>query len=161
VFDRGPFSVADVRLPAPGENCCPLIVALDGTWHRPFTTLDLAALQGFPVLGDDGILELDREGGASGVRERIGNAVPPPTAAAIGSEMARTLLLEALDTSFALSATEVWVRGIRTAGCTRLVGKAFRVQHRAQKSRIERLDRKSRFFLGFRELTEARSRCTL
>lgn len=70
--DNGRFSVADPRLPSPGDQlrCC--IVAEDGAWHRPFTTLELAALQG--LVNPDEHLEL--EGAShSGWRERIGNAV--------------------------------------------------------------------------------------
>jgi site-specific DNA-cytosine methylase len=44
--DNGRFNVADPRVPDASERlrCC--IIAEDGTWHRPFTTLELAALQG-------------------------------------------------------------------------------------------------------------------
>ena len=50
--DNGRNNVADprpLRLEELGE--APLIVSLDGTWHRPLTTLELAALQGFPTEG--------------------------------------------------------------------------------------------------------------
>jgi len=51
----------------------------------------------------------------SGWRERIGNAVPPPAAAAIASVMGQTLLLARAGESFALSAIPVWVRPVATA----------------------------------------------
>ncbi|EXJ13596.1 DNA cytosine methyltransferase [Imhoffiella purpurea] len=114
--DNGRFNVADPRIPDPGEplRCC--IVAEDGTWHRPFTTLELAALQG--LSDPDQPLVLD--GGSHGRwRERIGNAVPPPAAAAIASEIGRTLLLAHAGESFALSDTPVWVRPIATACAVR------------------------------------------
>ncbi|GKT29574.1 DNA cytosine methyltransferase, partial [Aduncisulcus paluster] len=46
-YDKGIGSVADVRMPEPNENMSCVIRALDGTWHRPFPTYELAALQGF------------------------------------------------------------------------------------------------------------------
>lgn len=115
--DTGPWSVADPRIPEPGDrpDPAPVIVALDNTWHRPFTTLELAALQGFPVFDDEtGGLVL--EGGATGAwRERIGNAVPPPAAAAIASVMGQALLLAHAGETFLLSALPVWVRPIAIA----------------------------------------------
>ena len=36
------WSVADPRMPGPTEKMVAVIQALDGTWHRPFTTLDLS-----------------------------------------------------------------------------------------------------------------------
>jgi site-specific DNA-cytosine methylase len=67
-----------------------IIRAADGTWHRPLTTLELAALQGFPTRHRGEWLVLD---GAShkAWRQRIGNAVPPPAAEAIARECRKTL----------------------------------------------------------------------
>ncbi len=114
-LDTGPWSVADPRLPAPKDRVePPLIIALDDTWHRPFTTLELAALQGFPVLEDDTALALDGKA-TSAWRERIGNAVPPPAAAAIASVMGQALLLAWAGESFVLSSTPVWVRDVAIA----------------------------------------------
>lgn len=104
-WDRGPWSVADPRLPEPEDRPTPspLIVALDGTWHRPLTTLELAVLQGFPAdLVLDGV-------NSQSWRERIGNAVPPPAARAIASTMATTLLLARSGECFVLGSTPVWV----------------------------------------------------
>lgn len=72
-------------------NKPPVIIAEDGVWHRPLTILELAALQGFPFTFSDGSpLAL---AGNSDVRwrERIGNAVPPPAAVAIGNQIFETL----------------------------------------------------------------------
>ena len=44
-YDNGGWSVADPRLPAGNDKLVAIIRALYGTWHRPFTTLELAALQ--------------------------------------------------------------------------------------------------------------------
>ena len=87
-----------------------IIESLEGAWHRPYTTLELAALQGFPVLADDGTGLL-----LSGVnderwRERIGNAVPPPTAAAIGNVMLDVLLRAELQAQASLPFHPIWVR---------------------------------------------------
>lgn len=110
--DNGRFNVADPRLPKANERlrCC--IIAEDGTWHRPFTTLELAALQGLADPEQPLILD-----GASHERwrERIGNAVPPPAAAAIAGEIGRTLLLARAGESFVLSSTPLWVRPIAVA----------------------------------------------
>lgn len=104
--DNGAFSVADPRKP---PERLPLIVAADGTWHRPLTTLELAALQGFPTVVDGKPLKLD--GDASGRwRERIGNAVPPPAAQAIAERMLVCLLQADLG-GFSLASTDtpVWI----------------------------------------------------
>ena len=110
--DNGRWSVADPRMPALRDKLVAMIQSLDGTWHRPFTTLELAALQG--LVDPEEQLELD--GLSDGAwRERIGNAVPPPAAQAIASMMGETLLLAWAGETFILSATPVWVRPVATA----------------------------------------------
>lgn len=117
-MDRGSWSVADPRvLPALQDrpDPVPLIVALDRTWHRPLTTLELAALQSYPVFDGAG-RPIVFDGKSDAVwREQIGNSVPPDAARAIADEMARTLLLAALGDDFVLSATPVWVQPYATA----------------------------------------------
>jgi site-specific DNA-cytosine methylase len=105
-LDNGRFSVADPRKP-PAE--VPVIVAADGTWHRPLTTLELAVLQGFPATIDGHPLQL--AGNASSAwRERIGNAVPPPAAEAIATKML-VALMQADHEAFTLSGeSAVWVQ---------------------------------------------------
>jgi site-specific DNA-cytosine methylase len=110
--DNGPWSVADPRIPAPTAKVIARIRALDGTWHRPFTTLELAALQS--LIEPEEQLELDGLSD-SAWRERIGNAVPPAAAKAIASEMGRTLLLAWSGETFQLNSTPVWVRPIAVA----------------------------------------------
>lgn len=84
-----------------------IIRAADGTWHRPMTTLELAALQGFPVvLGGDWLQLTGRSHKAW--RGRIGNAVPPPAAEAIARACAATLKA-AGESRFLLSGQPVWV----------------------------------------------------
>ena len=55
--DNGRWSVADPRMPAANEKTVAVIRALDGTWHRPFTTLELAVLQS--LVEPEEYLELD------------------------------------------------------------------------------------------------------
>lgn len=113
--DNGYGSVADPRLdalPAANEHLLAVIRALDGTWHRPFTTLELAALQG--LVDPEEQLELDGLSD-SDWRERIGNAVPPPAAQAIASVMGHALLLAWSGETFALGSTPIWVRPVAVA----------------------------------------------
>jgi site-specific DNA-cytosine methylase len=115
--DNGRWSVADPRMPAATDHLVAMILAEDNTWHRPFTTLELAALQSMfdpedpadvAAFGMDGKSDSDH-------RERIGNAVPPAAAQAIASEMGRTLLLAWSGETFQLSAAPVWVRPVAVA----------------------------------------------
>lgn len=136
--DNGRWSVADPRQPGERDNLVCRITSLDGTWHRPFTTLELAALQSLvdpserwspdPKIAAEiqkwerAELELARDRhfelhGSSDQawRERIGNAVPPAAACAIAEEMGRTLLLAWTGQTFALSSTPIWVRDVAVA----------------------------------------------
>ncbi|MDF3081086.1 DNA cytosine methyltransferase [Burkholderia sola] len=110
--DNGRWSVADPRMPAANEKTVAVIRALDGTWHRPFTTLELAVLQS--LVEPEEYLELDGLSDQAW-RERIGNAVPPDAAQAIAEEMGTTLLLAESGETFQLSSTPVWVRPIAIA----------------------------------------------
>lgn len=101
-----------VALPVGNERLVAVIQALDGTWHRPFTTYELAALQGYVDPGE--VLEMDGSSD-SAWRERIGNMVPPPSAAEIMSIIARTLLLSWAGETFVLSSTPIWVRPVALA----------------------------------------------
>lgn len=110
--DNGRWSVADPRLPAANEKTVAVIRALDGTWHRPFTTLELAVLQS--LVEPEEQLELDGLSDQAW-RERIGNAVPPDAAQAIAEVMGTTLLLAESGETFRLSSTPVWVRPLAVA----------------------------------------------
>lgn len=136
-YDNGRWSVADPRvdaLPGMSEKTVAMIRALDGTWHRPFTTLDLAALQSLvdpdEHWSDDArtqreIDECKRRQGAtiftldgsndSAWRERIGNAVPPLAAEAIADVMGVTLLLAHAGETFVLNAMPIWVQPVAIA----------------------------------------------
>lgn len=110
--DNGRWSVADPRLPEGRENLVCVIRSLDGTWHRPFTTLELAALQS--LVDPEEQLQLDGLSDQAW-RERIGNAVPPTAARAIAEEIGRTLLLAWTGQTFALGSTPIWVRNVAVA----------------------------------------------
>ncbi|WP_353980854.1 DNA cytosine methyltransferase [Salinicola endophyticus] len=107
--DNGRWSVADPRMPEPNEKLVAVIRSLDGTWHRPFTTLELAALQS--LIDPHEYLELSGLSD-SAWRERIGNAVPRDAAEAIAGVMGTTLLLAWAGETFALGATPIWVRNL-------------------------------------------------
>jgi len=124
--DNGHWSVADPRIadsiptlqaekinmPAPADKLIATIRAIDGTWHRPFTTLELAALQS--LVDPEEMLELDGLSD-SAWRERIGNAVPPNAATAIAEVMGTTLLLAWSGETFVLSAMPIWVQPVAVA----------------------------------------------
>lgn len=107
--DNGRWSVADPRMPAANDRLTCVIRSLDGTWHRPFTTLELAALQS--LVDPEEQLELDGLSDQAW-RERIGNAVPPHAAEAIAHVMGTTLLLAGAGETFMLSNMPVWVRPV-------------------------------------------------
>lgn len=99
-------------LPEPTTNVVAVIRAQDGTWHRPFTTLELAALQS--LFDPEEQFELDGLSDAAW-RERIGNAVPPDAARAIANVMGEVLLLTWTGETFAMGSTPIWVRPIAAA----------------------------------------------
>jgi site-specific DNA-cytosine methylase len=103
-IDNGPWAVADPRSP-PAELV--IIVAADGTWHRPITRLEFAALQGLPTTLNGKPLEL--AGTLSSVQERIGNAVPVGAGRAIAESLLNALLATVLG-GWALGGTGIWVR---------------------------------------------------
>ncbi len=111
--DNDETSVADPRIPDdwtdPPTDQAPIIVALDGTWHRPMTTLELAVLQGLPAMLDGKPLTLTAATEANR-RKHVGNAVPVGTAEAIARQMLLTLA-HADAGRFVLSAEggDVWV----------------------------------------------------
>lgn len=114
--DNGRWSVADHRMPEPNDKLVCRIRSLDGTWHRPFTTLDLSALQSLFDPEDPADIAAFTDAYVSNAasdsvhREWTGNAVPSDSAQAIAEEMLRTLMLADAGETFQLSATPVWVR---------------------------------------------------
>jgi site-specific DNA-cytosine methylase len=132
--DNGAFAVADPRFPdeppayvvrdirKPPVGATPIIIAADGTWHRPLTTLELATLQGLPARVRGEPLRLSGAS-VSGWRERIGNVVPPGAGRAIAEQMLATLLTADAG-GFALGSTEVWVEGYEDLGRVQIGGVA-------------------------------------
>lgn len=110
--DNGRWSVADPRMPEASERLTCVIESLDGTWHRPFTTLELAALQS--LVEPEEWFELDGLSDQAW-RERIGNAVPPAAAEAIAHVMGTTLLLAEAGETFMLSSMPIWVQPVAVA----------------------------------------------
>lgn len=104
--DSGPFSVADPRT---GKPLPLIIIAADGTWHRPITTLEMAALQAIPTTIKGKPLVL--AGTSSGAwRERIGNAIPVDAGKAIGASCLKALLCTSLGTWTLDGDSGLWVR---------------------------------------------------
>jgi site-specific DNA-cytosine methylase len=125
--DNGRWSVADPRatqaqapelvppgcgMPAGDDKLVAVIRAMDGTWHRPFTTLELAALQSLFDPEDPAEMAAFMLDGSSDSawRERIGNAVPRAAAEAMAGVFGQCLLLAWSGEAFQLSSAPVWVR---------------------------------------------------
>jgi hypothetical protein len=101
---RSPFVVV-----AGKKVSVPLVIlAEDGTWHRPMTPLELARLQDLPAFVDGEPLKLAGENVGAWV-ERIGNMVPVGTAQAIAVQMLTTLLAADVGAGLAPSGGAVWV----------------------------------------------------
>lgn len=84
----------------------PIILAEDGTWHRPMTDLELAALQSLPTRLDGEWLTLT---GSREVRRRgIGNVVPPLSAEAIGRKALHCLVASDAG-GVTISCDPIWV----------------------------------------------------
>lgn len=130
-YDRGRWSVAEPRdvsiegerigLPEPNERLVCRIIAMDETWHRPFTTLDLAALQSLfdpeEVFGcENGVwfarnefFDLDASSDVM-KREWIGNAVPGAAARGMAETIGEAIILARIGETFTLSSKEIWVK---------------------------------------------------
>ena len=122
---QGAYAVADPRLaswqerrtgqetatalPLADQRVLAVIRSEDGTWHRPFTTAELAVLQSLATPEETLLLSGNSD---SSMRERTGNAVPPAAAQAIATEMGRTLLLAHAGETFKLSDVPIWVRNV-------------------------------------------------
>lgn len=105
----GNTAVADPRIPEQTERCIMIIIAEDGTWHRPLTTYELAALQGFPShLPDGRPFQLEGCSDAK-AREYVGNAVPPDAAAGMANVILMAMVMSEAGAGFELSFSEVWV----------------------------------------------------
>jgi site-specific DNA-cytosine methylase len=126
---QGAYAVADPRpvtseestnssfeaIPDPASKLDAIILSLDGTRHRPFTTLELAALQSLIDPEDTWVpWQLQGENDQDW-RERIGNAIPSAAATAIAEVMGETLLMAMTGETFQLSNRPIWVRPVAAA----------------------------------------------
>jgi site-specific DNA-cytosine methylase len=127
-IDNGPFAIADPRAPEvqpvafidnprrppfvfAGKKRVPVpvvILAEDGTWHRPLTPLELARLQDLPAEVDGAPLKLAGDNVGDWV-ERIGNAVPAGAAEAIAVQKLLTLISSDVGAGLLPSGGKVWV----------------------------------------------------
>lgn len=105
----GTSAVADPRIP--DDRGIFIIIAADGTWHRPITTYEMAMLQGFPRTMKDG-KPFELEGCSDGKsREYIGNAVPVQTATAIGNTLLQSIMPNLIgDFFWGYSNLGIWVK---------------------------------------------------
>jgi site-specific DNA-cytosine methylase len=105
----GNAAVADPRMPEYTERCVMVIIALDGTWHRPLTTYELGALQGFPRYIPDG-RPFQLEGCSDAkAREYVGNAVPPDAAQGMANVILMALVMSEVGETFIFTHQQVWV----------------------------------------------------
>lgn len=120
--DSGNWNIADPRdvdvgegvdsLPSANDRLVCRIISLDNTWHRPFTTLELAALQSLFDPGE--IFDLGEASDAQ-KREWIGNAVPSKAARGMAETIGETLLRAMLGEAFTLSSREIWTKPLALA----------------------------------------------
>lgn len=122
--NNGPWSVADPRgglvidepeilLPRPEDRLVCVIISMDGTHHRPFTTMELAALQSY--IEPEEAFSFSFEGKSdSQHREWIGNMVPRAAAKAMAEVAGRTLLMSMSGETYVLSNDPIWVRPERS-----------------------------------------------
>lgn len=116
-LDNGFFSVSDPRLADPDQNypwsepgergVFIIIRASDLNWHRPLTTAELAAIQGYPIAE---LMAQPLAGSDTTQKLHIGNSVPPPASSAIGGVFLDALLAARLNQTFRLSAEPIWVQ---------------------------------------------------
>ncbi|MGO4496492.1 DNA cytosine methyltransferase [Paenibacillus sp. 2RAB27] len=105
----GSTAIADPRIPDHNERCVMVIISEDGTWHRPMTTYELGALQGFPShLPDGRPFQLEGCSDAK-AREYVGNAVPPDAAEGMANVILMAMVMSDAGISFTFSHQEVWV----------------------------------------------------
>jgi site-specific DNA-cytosine methylase len=137
-YDRGKWSVGDPRdvalhpadpivLPQPKDKLVCRIIALDETWHRPFTTMELCGLQS--IVDPEEAFGFDERSGLWFVRkpfviesrsdamtrEWVGNAVPRASAKAMAETVGQALILARLGETFTLSSEEIWVKPLALA----------------------------------------------
>ncbi|WP_407310596.1 DNA cytosine methyltransferase [Desulfosporosinus sp. SB140] len=105
----GSTAVSDPRIPKETESGVWMIIAEDGTWHRPLTTFELAMLQSFPLFLPDG-RPFQLEGCSDAkAREYIGNAYPSDAAEATCQSTLMALAKADAKVEFELTNDLIWV----------------------------------------------------
>ncbi|TYA10969.1 DNA cytosine methyltransferase [Paenibacillus faecis] len=105
----GSAALADPRIPADTDRGAWVLIAEDGTWHRPLTTYELAMLQSFPrYLPDGRPFQLEGCSDAK-AREYIGNAVPCDAAKAMGNVILLAAAQAEAGETFSMSWDPIWV----------------------------------------------------
>lgn len=105
----GTAAIADPRIPEDTDRGTWILVAEDGTWHRPMTTFELAMLQSFPQYLPDG-RPFQLEGCSDAkAREYIGNAVPRDSAEHMGNVILFAGAQAEAGLAFEMSWDSVWV----------------------------------------------------
>ena len=92
----------------PKRSLAPAIIARDGTWHRPLTTLELAILQTLPATLNGHPLVLAGKSDKTW-REHIGNGIPRDAAEAWGRQLLETLTRNAMGDGWRLLSGGCWV----------------------------------------------------
>jgi site-specific DNA-cytosine methylase len=109
-------AVSDQALPAPNEKVVCIIRAIDGTWHRPFTTLECGALQSMfdpEKYFASPEVYWDLHGMSdSAKRDRIGQAVPRASSKGMAETILRCLLAADNGETFTLSSEPIWVQPV-------------------------------------------------
>jgi len=125
---EGAYAVADGRIALPdgltggampdgNDPLTAIIIARDGTWHRPFTTLDLAALQSI-VDPDEvmaGISPMLVGANQENLRLWIGNAVPAASATGMAETIGEVLIMAETGMTFQLSSRDIWCKPLAVA----------------------------------------------
>lgn len=107
-----PAGASEMKLPEADDPLVAIIVARDGSWHRPFTTLDLACLQSVidPEEVMAGTSRLLLGSNQEDLRLWIGNAVPAASAAGMADTIGEVLLMAETGQTFQLSSRDIWVK---------------------------------------------------
>lgn len=105
----GTAAVADPRIPSDNERGVFIYISVDGTWHRPLTTFELAMLQSFSRFLPDG-RPFQLEGCSDAkAREYIGNAYPSDAAEATCNCSLMALAKADAKVEFELTNETIWV----------------------------------------------------
>ncbi len=109
VVQRPPSQAPSFELPGPCDRITCVITAPDGTWHRPLTTLEAAALQAIFEPEHLDAFRLEAQSQAQ-CKEWIGNAIPRTAARGMGEAIAKALLMARTEQTQVITDEPIWVR---------------------------------------------------